>query len=115
MARQDILLLATVWALLLSPALCEGGLLAHPCHCDEHEACPHEADCATDPCVDVVRPDDDATPQFAPVVESQQPAAATVAPADPSKPCYPQRWSCPPSDEPPAGRPYPDSDLPLLI
>lgn len=42
------------WALVIMPALCEGGVLLHPCHCGHIEECGHEAECATDPCGMVV-------------------------------------------------------------
>lgn len=114
MVRQDILLLAGFWALLLSPALCEGGLLGHPCDCDEHEVCHHEDGCATDPCADVVRPDDDVAPFLAAAADGPTGFTASVQ-VDQTIPELPQRHRRPPPDEPSRGRPYPDSDLPLLI
>ncbi len=40
---------AALWA-LLTPILCAGGLLAHPCDCGAELECSHENDCAADPC-----------------------------------------------------------------
>jgi hypothetical protein len=40
----------TLWGLLLSPALCLGGVLQHACiECDA-VSCAHERDCGDDPC-----------------------------------------------------------------
>jgi len=114
MLRQDILILAGFWALLLSPALCEGGLLAHPCDCDEHDVCHHEDGCATDPCVDAVRPDDDGTPLLAPAAGGPAASLAAVQ-VDPAAPEVLESRHRPPPEPPSFGRPYPDSDLPLLI
>lgn len=49
-----------VWALLMGPALCIGGLLEHACGCgDECSAeCQHEDSCPDDPCASVVRTED---------------------------------------------------------
>ena len=56
-----------VWALLLMPALCVGGVLMHPCECThsedadhpEESGCGHESHCAADPCGDIVtKPDE---------------------------------------------------------
>jgi hypothetical protein len=40
----------TIWGLLVSPALCVGGVLAHGCVDCEAISCAHERDCADDPC-----------------------------------------------------------------
>ena len=56
------------WALVAAPALCSGGLLPHPCDCEEStghqhgawDECGHEGECAADPCgIVVTRLDDD--------------------------------------------------------
>jgi hypothetical protein len=38
--------------LVLLPALCLAGLLAHPCDCPAGEICQHESSCDADPCAD---------------------------------------------------------------
>lgn len=57
-----LVLVAAGWALIGMPALCTGGILAHPCACPhsqdsdhpEREGCGHETDCESDPCGTVV-------------------------------------------------------------
>ena len=94
-----------VWALLLMPALCVGGVLIHPCDCThsgdedhpEKGGCGHESQCAADPCGDVVtRPSE--TQDISIAIEASfvgQPIPITFA--DP-RVLIPLTWSSPPSD-----------------
>lgn len=62
MNRRAWIILFPAWAMVVLPALCTAGILNHPCSgddCDQpvhrsHEqnerGCPHESDCAQDPC-----------------------------------------------------------------
>lgn len=52
MSRIGALLLS-LWVLLLSPELCAGGVLFHPCDDGPSGGCGHEEDCVDDPCSDV--------------------------------------------------------------
>lgn len=60
--RRDVtrylLALLAVWAIILGPGLCVGGVLEHLClDCAPAAACDHEEDCAADPCLEpVVQP-----------------------------------------------------------
>ena len=48
------------WTLLLSPALCRGGVLEHPCDCASvGDACEHEESCADDPCEQLAQRSED--------------------------------------------------------
>ena len=49
-----------IWALLLGPALCVGGLLEHACECGSEISveCQHEDSCPDDPCAPLVRAED---------------------------------------------------------
>jgi len=64
MARIGATLLL-LWAFLVAPALCMGGLLEHPCDCGDGAPCEyeessqHEDSCAGDPCSVVAVPDED--------------------------------------------------------
>ncbi|MFQ5502968.1 MAG: hypothetical protein ACE5EQ_11825 [Phycisphaerae bacterium] len=49
MKRIGIILI-TVWALLLMPALCTAGVILHACACGAETGCSHEDGCSDDPC-----------------------------------------------------------------
>lgn len=113
MARLTSTLLL-VWALLVGPALCVGGLLEHSCECGESVACEHEDSCPDDPCVTVVRVEDqDAQanfqfegPSVLVAVLTLDADLASVSWAWSSRPPLPpDRWNLP----------YAQSDRPLLI
>lgn len=59
--------LVLLWALVLGPALCAGGLMEHACDCG-HESdveCEHEDSCPDDPCATAVRTEEqDALAEF---------------------------------------------------
>ncbi len=99
-------------ALLLTPALCWGGLLEHVCtDCAAAEVCGHEDECAADPC-----PDD-------PVIASRTAMdSVTDTPALPiailPRLGFTNDRLIEPRDWPPSAQkrlPLPESDLPLLI
>ena len=48
--RFGIFVLMALWTLLIAPATCGGGLLAHACGTDGGPVCGHENDCPEDPC-----------------------------------------------------------------
>ncbi len=50
MVRRSCSILLAVWALVLLPTLCAGGLIAHACDCAPDAVCQHEAGCDVDPC-----------------------------------------------------------------
>lgn len=40
---------------VVAPALCAAGIIAHPCECGFNTSCRHESDCSDDPCsIDVI-------------------------------------------------------------
>jgi hypothetical protein len=47
-------LFLVAWALVVVPALCVAGVLAHGCACEDEVACAHETDCDVDPCSELV-------------------------------------------------------------
>lgn len=50
---REVLFSFALALFLLGPALCQVGLLEHPCGaCPERVACAHEEDCSDDPCSD---------------------------------------------------------------
>lgn len=50
MCGRSRILLVALWTLVLAPAFCIAGLIHHDCGCHE-QTCSHEADCETDPCL----------------------------------------------------------------
>jgi len=62
MIRRMWTIMFPVWALVGLPALCTAGVMSHPCHpceadppahrshSEDENGCPHESDCAQDPC-----------------------------------------------------------------
>lgn len=48
--QVGIFILVALWTLLVAPATCGGGLLAHACAEESGAACHHENDCPADPC-----------------------------------------------------------------
>ena len=130
MARNTLFILVATWAMAAGPTLCLAGVLDHacapelhaePCGADHDDAedhcgdCNHESDCQNDPCVQVVRQDEDfdvAAEALSPVISITcyvGPALAQIDEYDPS----PIDWC--PSHHYRAGRPYPDRALPLLL
>lgn len=109
--RPWLAMLAGAWTLILAPALCTAGVLAHLCPCEDEVACEHEADCSADPCSELAvrQPegggDADLVAAHAAV---PVPALSTLLPS-PTRPRAPHR--APPR----AGLPYPPGDLPLRI
>ena len=102
------------WAVLLGPALCAGGVLAHECSsCPQPQSCHHEPGCGEDPCTTILAPRHDPSPTLpAPAATTPPPPAAVVVPTEaPAAGILPDRIK-PPS----AARPsrYFDSSLPLL-
>ena len=94
------LLAVLLWGLLLVPALCTAGELAHPCECGETIQCDHEEECGEDPCADlavIVQPDPDlgdlppavvTHPRAALAVVATEPPVQTAAPV-PTEPSFP--------------------------
>ncbi|MCG8406184.1 MAG: hypothetical protein MI923_13390 [Phycisphaerales bacterium] len=63
--HRILTILLPVWALVLTPSLCFGGLLHHSCACDAEHGCEdgnneerrgHDPDCSSDPCCGEVVP-----------------------------------------------------------
>lgn len=51
MFSRTAMSIGAVWAVLLVPVLCVGGVLVHECSaCPSVEACSHESGCEDDPC-----------------------------------------------------------------
>jgi len=48
--KNTFLGIFTLWALLLAPGLCVGGLVEHACVDCTEISCSHEQDCTDDPC-----------------------------------------------------------------
>ncbi len=50
MVGRVILSATAIWAVLLVPVLCLGGVASHACECTPVTTCSHESGCASDPC-----------------------------------------------------------------
>lgn len=70
MSKRTTIILVSFWSLVLLPALCDGGALAHACGC-ETPACDFECGCGPDPCEQVASSNDNAKPQFDSVTAAQ--------------------------------------------
>ena len=106
-----------IWALLLGPALCAGGLLEHACDCGSgvDAECGHEDSCPDDPCVSLVRAEDQDT--LASSGFEGQPQVLVTAPNWAAELAL-GRWAWPERPPAPPDRsnlPYAPSDRPLLI
>lgn len=102
------------WTLLLGPALCMGGLLAHDCDCGNEvdSECPHEEACGDDPCTTMTRPEDrDAE---GPHDAGVSPVPAVLCPLTAGSPPG-SGWTGPPRPLDQRQLPYPPSDRPLRI
>ncbi len=113
MARITASLLL-VWALLLGPALCLGGLLEHACDCGEDIQCQHEESCADDPCASVTRPRDQDAGTALEFEASADPVASSIWVI---QVCPAGRWwsSLPPPPPDRSNLPYAQSDRPLRV
>ena len=111
-----------VWALLLVPALCVGGLIEHPCgcggesdiECQDEDTCQDEDSCTGDPCDTIVRTNDQEGQRNLELASQQVLVAVLTLDAEPAS----VRWSW--SSRPPLppsrwNLPYPQSDRPQLI
>jgi len=103
--------LVALWALVLVPAACPVGLVAHGCAEDLDSACGHEDVCQTDPCNVARLPHDDADLGLMAATAGAAVAALPVSvpvPAAPAVPCAPAALLDPPD------LPAPPATLPLL-
>jgi hypothetical protein len=124
MIRSVAIILCAVM-LDVSPRLCATGILTHPCDCAEttgsrpgcdgepDAACPHEADCADDPCSPLVakptrKETKSAAPASAPMVSADMLSDeyGRLAGADRNRRSVSLTSG---------NLPYPPSDLPLLL
>jgi len=78
--KRLIATMGILWALLVGPALCSGGVLEHACEeCDHAEYCDHETECREDPCPEsALRPSGPDGDDLA-VECAAHPAASTAA------------------------------------
>jgi hypothetical protein len=134
MAQRFLPLLVALWAVVVSPTLCVGGWLNHPCahkepenhSCEESDGavgppseshkhdCTHEDNCLADPCSPLVRPHDDhsyvvlADPNPSVIGDDDHPARKAS--------CHPSNIEVrpPPNSHHTKGRPFADRDIPLL-
>ncbi len=102
--RRPIFILAFVGGVLVAPLLCDAGVSLHACICESTECCVKEATCELDRCDVLYKKDDPiATSVLAPVLIAVEVSTASESPATlPVQPVF-------------GNRPFPDSDLPLLI
>ena len=114
--------LVLLWALLLGPALCLGGLVKHACGCEEgvQVQCQHEDACSDDPCGSIARPQDVAAEadldldEVAWIGVDWVPALGLAAQGDFDSPRLP--WSNGPHAPPDRPQlPYAECDRPLRI
>jgi len=70
MCRRAIIILASLGSLVLLPALCDGGALAHACGC-ESPACNFECGCGPGPCDQVVSSNGNAKPRLDRIAAAQ--------------------------------------------
>jgi hypothetical protein len=109
MLPQITLVLAIVGGILAAPLLCDAGVAEHDCVCAFSECCDQEVTCDLDPCADV-----DKTENW-----RKQDSMASNVPALPLNgadiPVTRQSSAAPSGHLPSRNRPYPASDLPLLI
>ncbi len=106
--------LSLLLLLLAAPVLCAGGFLEHACECGETVTCGHEDSCPDDPCVTVIRVEDQdwqaifdfEGPKFEVGVCALNAKKASAFCGWSSRPPLPpDRWNMP----------YAQSDQPLLI
>lgn len=117
---RRLLVLTLAGVVLLLPALCTGGWLLHPCDCGTGASCEHEIDCEDDPCETGVLRTESAVSQVEATMAQQpvaNPAADLVdealrAARGPITSPHPAPATAAWRND---GRPYPPSDLPLLI
>lgn len=109
--RTNFAMFAALWTLILAPALCTAGVLAHLCPCEDEVACEHESECGADPCSELAMRQPDGSVDVDLVVSHAAAPAAPVliAPALPAPSC------APPTAAPRVTLPYPPGDLPLRI
>ncbi len=108
--RARFAMFAALWTLILAPALCTAGVLAHLCPCEDEVACEHESECGADPCSELAMRQPDGSMDADLVVSHAAVPAAFVlfVPPPPAPPCGPPH-------RPRAAPPYPPGDLPLRI
>ena len=111
--RQLIAIAFVTWSLIAMPALCVGGVVAHPCDCATPGGCIHEGDCDNDPCsVSAARVEKQTNDLGAPgAIASAGLACPTVGRDELAQPSLRDVF------RPPSGSnlPYRESDIPLLI
>ena len=111
---RTLTLLSAGWALTLLPVLCTAGVLIHPCECDSPVGCSHESECADDPCNSATLPQTEnalrttEVPVQVPAFLPAEGAGAGLTPHSIAlrRSRWPLRW---------AHRPFPESDIPLLV
>lgn len=114
MTNSVITPVAALWALILLPVLCMGGIWDHQCH-EAHEgaSCEHENHCDGEDCVDVPLPDSQApslripipSPDFTPAFRLSECHAELMSPQSRGSSLSPAM----------AGGPFPQGGSPLLI
>lgn len=136
MISKSVLVSIAIWAVAVTPALCMGGWLGHPCSHTSHsghaheeageaalpfeehhgDECTHESGCSADPCSQLVRPDDDLVLQTVFVADQQVLGTShdsrqltSLFSSNSHAP------GAPPNSHHLKGRPFPDRDIPLLI
>lgn len=78
--KRTTIILTCVWSLVLLPALCHGGALAHACGCEFPER-NFECGCGPDPCEQVASSNDKARRLFDTIV-AEQPSVLSPTPTD---------------------------------
>jgi len=103
-------MLASLWVCIAAPALCAGGVIVHPCACDDCCGCEHEAACGDDPC-SIVATRNESSTQLLPQLGLVRALPAHSMSFEAPILCL--------ADEPSAlvlmALPYPPSDVPLQI
>ncbi len=103
--------LVALWALVLVPAACPLGLVAHGCAEDQGPACAHEDVCLTDPCNLARLPQDG--PDLG-LIDAVAAAPAALLPAATALPADPAPVAAPPVLLVLPDLPAPPAALPLL-
>lgn len=114
MTKRLLAISVAVWALVMLPALCMGGVIGHSCDCASEELCRHEIDCDDDPCgqLSSAPRQRGAAPD---TLAHHTPIAAHAAAPVHSLGSLGRGPEAPPPPRQCAGIPFAPSDTPLLI
>jgi len=106
--QRAILILTLVGGILAAPLLCGAGVTAHECICDSTACCAEETTCEPDPCSDVYK---EGRQKHLPMADTAQVSLLVGVEVSPAMESPRVMFA----QETGGNKPFPDSDLPLLI